>query len=158
VGAEERAVDPGREVALLSQIAGAETGKRHQRERRPVAEQPDGRDDGLRPPRGRHEQQGGDEIAHGDPLKHPRDPDRREIEARHKVQDEPKREDDQRAPDDLRDDRPSRFALGKAASERKRDRHADDEQEEGKDQIGRRAAMPVGMPERRTPHARCRDC
>ena len=50
-GPSTRAIEPGREIAFLAEVAGAESRNRDERERRPVAEQADDRDDSLRPPR-----------------------------------------------------------------------------------------------------------
>ena len=65
------------------------------------------------------------------------------------MQDEPEGEDDRGAPEDLRDERRPRFTLCESPSQRERNGDADDEQEEREDQVGRRAAVPVGVPERR---------
>ena len=50
--------------------------------------------------------------------------------------------------DDLENDRLEFVATFNSLPERQRDRHADDEQEERKDEIGRRPAMPLRVPER----------
>ena len=73
----------------------------------------------------------------------------REAEIRKAVEKQAHRENDQRAPDDLQIE----IALGcrrfpNRLRERERDRHADDEKEKRKDEIGRRPAVPFRVFER----------
>ncbi len=90
-----------------------------------------------RPP----EQKRRHEVTDGNALQHTRDADGAELPAGIEREDQPEPEDDERPLDDL-----PRVPHGPA---RQRDRHADDEEKEREDEVGRRAAVPFGMTQRR---------
>jgi hypothetical protein len=156
--AEDRTVEPCGEVTPRFVNIGRDlAGHRKEGNQRPVAdEQGDGQQLEGADPAVDHEQRD-DQVADGDPLQHARDAPHREQlgerpgteEPERKAgQEQPEPEQDQRPPQDLQVKGAQRYPCVDAALEREHDRDADDEQEEGEDEIRRRPAVPSGVLER----------
>ena len=95
---------------------------------------------------------GAEAIAKRDALQDAGNPEGRPLERRdfNRVQDEAEREQDERAANDVAPDAARRAA---PARQREGDRGAHREQQKGKDEIGRRPAMPRRVIERRVDRA-----
>ena len=151
VAAEDDMVDPGGQVAVRAQVPGAVPGHRHQHHRQPVAGEQSqrqrspapGRRDGARRarPRGRRRRSA---AGPGDAGGRPVDGVEREP-----TQEEAEGEEDRGPPHDLPVERaPVAAGAREPPGEGVGNGDADREEEEGKDEVGRRPAVPLGMEER----------
>ena len=92
---------------------------------------------------------GGQGVDHPDPLQDTRNPDPRQIVLGEPAQEQPHQHDKQTAQQSFPDELPARGTCQLTARERDHERHADDEQEEREDQVGRSPAVPFRVPQRR---------
>ena len=118
------------------------------RHQQPVNNQQSDRDDDLRPDFRVQKNDRSKEITDGDALQHAGNANSRELKIRKACEKNSQRENDQRAPDDLQVKIALAAAAFNATAKREWNRHANDEQEKRKDEIGGRPAMPLRMRER----------
>ncbi len=152
--AEDRAVDPRTEIRAGLQQAGALV--RHGRERLqcPVAEQQRGDRQNAAAQAEPEHQRRREQERDCDALQHARDPQIRQVqEIRERVQQQAEQEDDRRPLRRARRDVRAFGAPRDLHRERVRHGHADNEQEERKDQVRRRPAVPLRVPQRRVDRA-----
>ncbi len=148
---QERPVHPRRQAALHRQVAWGKTRRRNSLHDDPVKQQQGHRDNRLRTQPRLEVDDRCEEITERDPLQHAGDTQLRQCHPliRNRIQDQADDKDQRRSSQDFK------IEVMQAASARDSllkcqwNGHADDEDEEGEDQIGRSPTIPFGMLQRR---------